>query len=138
MDLAQAKSNARTRGTRETRDARKVIRTAVLTFGALVILTIVTIWVVNSQVSGGIAGSPAETAGTELVIGVIPVDLTQGGTRRITLHILDDGGCVDTYNAQMAFLVEDCKGEFHDLRGLGPAYYASSRSDHVRVRINTW
>ena len=70
-------------------------------------------------------------------VGVIPVDLTRGGTKRITWH-LESGTCVDIYDHDMVFLTEDCSGEFHDLRGKSPTYFASSRSNEVTISYNIW
>jgi hypothetical protein len=71
------------------------------------------------------------------IVGPTPTDLTEGGTRRITWH-LSPGACVDIYDNNMFFLAEDCGGQFTDLRGLTPTYFAASRGDSVEVTYHLW
>lgn len=86
--------------------------------------------------TGGGSDSVTATDGVEAVLGVTPVDLTEGGTK--SASVIPIGGCVNIFDRNMRFLVEDCDGQFHDLRGLGATFYASSRSDQVKIRYTTW
>lgn len=69
---------------------------------------------------------------SDLTLDSVPWDLTESGRCGGELHILDSG-CVDIYNARGRLLVTDHRGEFHDLRGLGGALYASCDGRPVSV-----
>jgi hypothetical protein len=73
-----------------------------------------------------------------LTLGPVPVDLTRGGTRKITLNVLDRGACVDTYTAYGDYIGTSCQGRFDDWRGQGVALVAASNQDRVHVKVTTW
>ncbi len=139
MELAEAKTKAVSGGTAQRNKMDKTIGVALIALGVVAALFASTWWMMDLVYSDHpVAVADGDSNTGTITLGVVPVDLTEGGTRRITLHILDNRGCVDTYDKNMIFLVTDCKGEFHDLRGLGPTYYASNGSDQVKVQYKIW